>query len=93
MCRCCEKEYPRKDMNQIYENTFICDSCNDIKDNYESIEIEKISENLFVGFWLEDQQIIRSILGKTLMSKEEFHNISESLYNLGIEVEIIEREE
>ena len=87
ICQICEREDIRKNLNQ-YGEAFICDSCEEIKDTYEYIEIEKINENLFVGYSLEDQQIIRTILGKTLMNSDEAKFIKFGLESLNIEVNI-----
>lgn len=87
-CRVCDHEYEREDMNFVEGSydTYLCDNCQQIAKDFESIDVEKINDNCFVGSWLEDQQIIRSILGKTYINRKEFDLLESNLNYISIDI-------
>jgi hypothetical protein len=92
LCSICEREGQRKDLNYIKSETFICDKCQEIENNYGEIELEKVND-FYVGWSIEDQEITRHLLRKTYLNKKDFNVLKDMLEKLEINIIIYEGDE
>jgi len=91
-CYVCEKEFIRKDMNYRDIDIYVCDKCQDLEDSYKLIEIQKISDDSFVGYSLEDQNIIRYLIGKTYIDEKELSLLEDRLEKLLIDINFVDED-
>lgn len=92
-CYICEKEFQRKEMDQYVDDILFCDSCKNLQDSYQSIEIEKLNDDSFVGYSLEDQLITRTLLNKTYLSGKDFSNLKDMLEKLVIDIYVVDEDD
>lgn len=92
ICYICDMEYPRENMNQKDNGIFYCDKCQDLEDSYKLIEIQKISDDSFVGYSLEDQNIIRYLIGKTYIDEKELSLLEDRLEKLLIDINFVDED-
>lgn len=86
LCHICEGDFKREDMN------YVCDKCQNLEDSYELIEIQKISDDSFVGYSLEDQNIIRYLIGKTYIDEKELSLLEDRLEKLLIDINFVDED-
>ncbi|MCK9458802.1 MAG: hypothetical protein M0R80_04120 [Proteobacteria bacterium] len=90
LCYICEHEFKRQDMNYWHDGIYICPKCEELEENFSTIDIEKINDNLYVGYSLEDQQITRYLLNKTYLTEKDFSLLEDMLEKLVIDIYVVD---
>jgi len=92
LCHICEGDFKREDMYYQDLDIYVCNKCQDLEDSYELIEIQKISDDSFVGYSLEDQNIIRYLIGKTYIDEKELSLLEDRLEKLLIDINFVDED-
>ena len=92
LCYICEKEYQRQDMNYWHDNIYICSNCEQLEEDFSTIDIEKLPNNFYVGYSLEDQQITRQLLNKTYLTEHDFMILNDMLEKLVIDIYVVDED-